>query len=143
LAIETRGARSAFGPLRLTAQRATIFAAAQGLGRAFTVDDLVLAARAQDASLGIATVYRAVGALVSSGWVERVGERDGSSLYALCAASGHHHHVVCTACGRTEHAECPLGAASELPSTASGFVVPGHEITLYGLCPACATEARD
>jgi len=136
-----RRAQEPFGGGRMTLQRAAIVRAAESLGGAFTVDELVRAARAMDPSLGVATVYRAVAAMETSGWLERVGERAGSALYARCAAGDrHHHHVICTGCGRLEPAECPLGPDLTAGGTSSGFVVTGHEVTLYGLCPACVSE---
>jgi Fur family ferric uptake transcriptional regulator len=133
----------AFGTGRMTAQRATIVDAAAEMGTAFTVDDLAIAARRRDASVGLATVYRAVSAMEESGWLERVGERAGSALYARCAASGHHHHLICTTCGRMEPAECPLGGIVSSSPTASGFVVTDHRVTLYGLCPDCVAGRED
>ncbi len=133
----------AFGSGRMTTQRATIIDAADLMGCAFTVDDLAVAVRVRDVSLGLATVYRAVSAMEASGWLERVGERSGSALYARCPASGHHHHhLICTGCGRLEPASCPLGTAAEDAATASGFVVTGHDVTLYGICPECASRGE-
>jgi Fur family ferric uptake transcriptional regulator len=131
----------AFGAGRMTSQRETIVRTAADMSGAFTVDDLAVAVRGSDAAIGLATVYRAVSALSESGWLERVGERSGSALYARCSAGGHHHHhLICTGCGRLEPADCPLaGVSAELP-TAGGFVVTGHEVTLYGLCPDCRSR---
>jgi Fur family ferric uptake transcriptional regulator len=133
----------AFGSGRMTTQRATIIDAADLMGCAFSVDDLAVAVRAHDASLGLATVYRAVSAMEASGWLERVGERSGSALYARCPAAGHHHHhLICTGCGRLEPANCPLGTVADDVATASGFVLTGHDVTLYGLCPDCASSGE-
>jgi Fur family ferric uptake transcriptional regulator len=134
--------RPAFGSGRMTSQRATIVAAVAQLDSAFTVDDLASAARSRDSSVGVATVYRAVAAMEKSGWLERVGERGGCALFARCAADGHHHHVICTTCGRMEPAECPLGDGLSAGKTAGGFVVTGHEVTLYGLCPGCLADGE-
>lgn len=125
----------AYGSGRVTPQRASIAACADRLPGAFTVDKLAACARGADASLGTATVYRAVAAMEASGWLERVGERGGSALFARCGAGGHHHHVVCDGCGRVAVAECPVAVT---PGDAAGFVVTRHEVTLYGLCPTCA-----
>jgi Fur family transcriptional regulator, ferric uptake regulator len=132
-------AREAYAGGRLTPQRATVAAAVSALGGAFTVDDLASAVHAIDPGLGTATVYRAVGAMLASGWIERVGEREGSSLFAHCGqhAHEHHHHVVCDMCGRTDVTGCPV-PESEQPSTPNGFLVTRHEVTFYGLCPTCA-----
>lgn len=134
---------SAYGTGRLTAPRREIARAACEMGAAFTVEELAEVVRARDESAGAtATVYRAVAAMEAASFLERVGARDGSALYARCGHSGHHHHVVCDGCGRVAHAECPLDDAMSAASADSGFVVTRHEVTLYGLCPACLAEGK-
>lgn len=129
--------RAAFGPGRASAPRAAIAHAAAGLAGAFTVEELQSALRERDAPIGTATVYRAVAAMAETGFLENVGERDGAALYAHCHASGHHHHLVCTRCGATAEAPCPLDACASALET-HGFLVTEHEVRLYGLCPVCA-----
>jgi len=138
-----RDIRQAFGAERMTAQRETLARVAGAMGGAFTIDDLAAEVRKREITLGLATVYRGVAALERTGWLERVGERDGSALFARCRAGGHHHHLICTGCGRIEAADCPLEEIVGPAESATGFVVTGHEITLYGLCPDCASAQRD
>jgi Fur family transcriptional regulator, ferric uptake regulator len=136
---------SPYGSGRVTPQRRLIAETASRMGGAFSIDELAAAVRVDDDATGVATVYRAVSALLASGWLERVGERDGSALLVRChAGAAHHHHVVCDGCGRVEATPCPvvsedLAAESSAPS-AGGFVITRHEVTLYGLCPACAEK---
>ena len=104
---------------------------------AFSIDQLVAAVRAGGASVGTATVYRAVAAMVESGHLEQVGTQGGRALYLRCGEREHHHHLICTGCGSATKAPCPLGS-DELGATAgAGFVVTRHEMTIYGLCPEC------
>jgi Fur family ferric uptake transcriptional regulator len=125
----------------VTDRRRSVAAAADGFSRAFTVDDLIAAARTHSPGIGVATVYRAVTAMESAGSLERVGMREGSALYVRCSAEEHHHHLLCTGCGAVAHTECPLDPF--LPdASCRGFVVTSHEITLYGLCAACADADR-
>ena len=89
--------------------------------------------------LGIATVYRTLKLLTEQRQIHAIAV-DGESLYER-TGQGHHHHFWCERCGRvfTLHV-CPV----DLPSGtvfAEGFVVRSHEVTLYGLCPACAPGA--
>jgi Fur family ferric uptake transcriptional regulator len=134
----TAEARVAYGTGRITPQRRLIAEAAASMPGAFTVDDLETAVHESDPATGVATVYRAVAAMVSSGWLERVGEREGSALFARChAGAHHHHHVVCDGCGRIEATACPVVTEPVVPES-GGFVVTRHEVTLYGLCPECA-----
>lgn len=133
---------SHFGASRVTERRRAVALAADGFGGAFTVEDLVSAARDRSPGIGVATVYRAVAAMESAGSLERVGSRDGSALYVRCTAEGHHHHLVCTACGRVAHTACPLADGMGRDGTVrDGFVVTSHEITLYGLCARCARSS--
>lgn len=127
-----------YGAGRVTPQRRLVAEAASAWNGAFTVEDLAGAVRELDHAASVATVYRAVSALLESGWLERVGERDGASLFARCSAGDHHHHhVICDGCGLVAAAECPV--RTELPGQAAdGFVITRHEVTLYGMCPACA-----
>jgi Fe2+ or Zn2+ uptake regulation protein len=122
----------------VTPQRRLVAEVAGAWPGAFTVEELSATVRAQDRAASVATVYRAVAALAENGWLERVGERSGSSLFTRCAAGDHHHHhVVCDGCGRVEAAECPVVSAVSAGG-ASGFVITRHEVTLYGLCPECS-----
>lgn len=132
---------AAYGTGRVTPQRTLIARLASARSGAFTVEALAEAVRSLDPAIGLATLYRAVAAMERCGFLERVGEREGSALYVRCRASGsgeHHHHVVCEGCGRVEVAGCPL-PEFEAPSR-SGFLVTRHEVTLYGLCPDCANR---
>ncbi len=126
-----------YGDGRSTAQRRRIAAAVPE--RAFTVAELAEAVASVDPAIGLATVYRAVGAMERSGWLTRVGDASGTTLYARCHESEHHHHAVCTRCGRVEHTPCPVAAAPGI-SAPSGFRVTSHELTLYGLCETCESE---
>ncbi|MDZ4168579.1 MAG: transcriptional repressor [Coriobacteriia bacterium] len=132
--------RTAYAGRRVTAPRRTIASAVVGFQGAFTVDELATRVRHVDSASGAtATVYRAVSAMEASGFVARVGERDGHALFARCTAPSHHHHIVCDSCGHVAHTACPLD--STLRSAAeSGFVITRHEVTMYGLCPQCTAR---
>jgi Fe2+ or Zn2+ uptake regulation protein len=132
--------RIAYGSARVTRQRRSIARAAREIGTAFTVDELVEVVREIDPKAGAtATVYRAVAAMESAGFVQRVGSRDGAALYVRCSGTPHHHHVICDRCGRIAKTDCPFGP--ELGAS-NGFVITRHEVTLYGLCPTCAPEGH-
>jgi Fur family transcriptional regulator, ferric uptake regulator len=85
--------------------------------------------------LGIATVYRTIGSLVSSGWLIPV-ELPGESPRYERAGAAHHHHFRCQVCARVfEIFGCP-GDLQEL--TPPGFQLERHEVVLYGRCERCA-----
>jgi Fur family ferric uptake transcriptional regulator len=126
--------REAYGRGRLSAQRETIARAARDLAGAFSADELFAEVRKEAPGIGLATVYRAVAAMESAGFLEAVGLRGSATLYVHCSQSGHHHHVVCTGCGAVAEAECSVNVSAE---SAEGFAITSHALTLYGLCPRC------
>ena len=130
---------AAYGAGRTSAQRLSIARATDAASGAFTVDDLACLARKADPAIGTATVYRAVAAMAREGFVQPVGVSDGRGLYVRCADVGHHHHLVCTECGAVAEAPCPLDASVLQAAGRGGFEITSHEVTLYGLCAACAS----
>ncbi len=130
--------RRLYGGGRVTPARRAIADAVAGIGAAFTVDVLHGAVARRRPDIGVATVYRAVGALAAAGSIAPVGSRGGCTLYALCAGGAHHHHLVCTGCGAVVGVACPVGPALLGSAQAEGYTVTAHEVTLYGLCAACA-----
>ncbi|MCA1937046.1 MAG: transcriptional repressor, partial [Dechloromonas sp.] len=68
------------------------------------------------------------------GIIEMVNLPGENSRYELRGLP-HHHHFLCRACGRVfDVPGCP-GKVEQLAP--SGFVVDGHDLTLYGRCAGC------
>jgi Fur family transcriptional regulator, ferric uptake regulator len=90
--------------------------------------------------VGIASVYRALDALVDLRLVKRVDAGDGIARYEPAPASGeHHHHVVCRDCGKVEaFADPQLERVIDRVSGALGYSVDEHEVVLTGACADCA-----
>ncbi|MBF6591713.1 MAG: transcriptional repressor [Ktedonobacterales bacterium] len=110
-----------------------------------------LTARALAALAGtsVASTYRALGLLVELGMVSEVPEvaaepeeADGRArCYALCSATGHHHHFVCRSCRATLEITCEaLERALADLERGTGLTVEHHELLLRGLCPNCHTK---
>ncbi|MCK8115721.1 Fur family transcriptional regulator [Anaerosoma tenue] len=131
-----------YGTARVSAQRAVIARVVREMRTAFTAEELHLAVADASPGIGLATVYRAISAMQEAGAVVTVGDRDGSALLALCVRNDHHHHLVCTRCGRVLGVECPLGDAVSSAATREGHLVTSHEVVLYGLCVDCREGTR-
>lgn len=131
----------AYGSGRASAQRLAVARAAGHAGGAFTIRDLAALAREKDPRISTATVYRCVAAMAAAGHLTHVGERGGAALWARCDAEEHHHHLVCTSCGATAYAECPVDEKALATAAPHGFTVTSHDVRLYGLCAACARRA--
>lgn len=125
--------------LRHTRQRAAIAAAIARAPGPLAVQQLLTEAQRELPNLGVATVYRTLRLLQDQGEVREV-VIDGEARYES-AHLGHHHHFSCRGCGRVFDLDhCPLQLRRDDPALC-GFQVESHELTLYGLCPACAPSA--
>ncbi len=63
--------------------------------------------------------------------------------YAICTATGHHHHFTCRACHATlDVSSAALETALAEIEQATGVRIERHDIALGGLCAACQRTAR-
>lgn len=87
-----------------------------------------------------ASVYRALTALADLGLAHRVGVGQGVSRFELVLPTGeHHHHVVCSRCGRTElFRDAALEQALRTTEARMPFLVESHDVILHGVCPDCS-----
>lgn len=125
---------------RLTEPRRSVAALIADQDGHFTAADLVSAARTRRVDVGRATVFRTLEVLEELGAVERLDLPSGEHAYVGCEPV-HHHHVVCSRCGRTTGID-DAGLRSVVRDVArqSGYRVDDHRLELFGLCPACLAD---
>jgi Fur family ferric uptake transcriptional regulator len=89
--------------------------------------------------VGLASVYRVLESLHAVGLVRRVDVGDGTARYEPSRESGeHHHHLVCTECGKVEAFDDPaLERAIRRVEATSGYAVEQHDVVLQGACGIC------
>jgi Fe2+ or Zn2+ uptake regulation protein len=111
------------------------------LGRPVTIPELHDSGASQSQS----SLYRNLSVLEQCGAVHRVTSTDDVARYELAEElSEHHHHVVCSACGRVDDVTLPaaieraLGEAAQQANLQRGYVVDSHRLELVGLCDGCA-----
>ena len=108
----------------------------------FTAADLLADARARRLGIGRATVFRALEVLVELGAVERIDLPSGDHAYVACEPR-HHHHVVCSRCGRASDIEdAGLLAVVDDIERRTGYRIDRHRLELFGLCPICLSDER-
>lgn len=90
-------------------------------------------------TIGLATVYRALQAMAADEEVDVVRADDGEARYRLCS-TGHHHHLVCRVCGRTEEIEGPeVERWARSVADRHGFTDIEHVVELFGTCRGCSS----
>lgn len=92
----------------------------------------------------LSSIYRSLAVLDGAGLLSRHHDADGVARFELAAwLTGHHHHLVCTECGRVEDVELDDRAErllAELAHTAgasAGYQIRDHELEAVGVCGSC------
>ncbi len=126
---------------RLTEPRRTVAALVAARDAHFTAADLVDDARRRRVRIGRATVFRALDVFTDLGLVERIDLPDGDHAYVGCDPV-HHHHAICTHCGRSLDIE-DMGLSAVLAEVGErlSFTVTSHRLELFGVCDACRQRA--
>lgn len=96
--------------------------------------------------LGLTTVYRTLELLYRLGFVQKVTSGDGQGRYELRSEDkkGHHHHLICTKCGKIidyrdfVQEELDLVKKTEEALVKKhNFLIQDHNIEFLGLCEKC------
>ena len=123
---------------RITTPRRAIAELIDGRSGHFTAADLMADIKRRRLGIGRATVFRALDLFADLNVVERLDLPSGDHAYVPCEPL-HHHHVICSSCGRTEDVDdAGLQAVTAEIGRRTGFQIDTHRLELFGLCPACA-----
>ncbi len=121
--------------LRMTNQRKEILQLAWATHAHFTAEDMFSWARARDASVSRATVYRTLSLLVEGRFLATIERGHGQTLYEHILGHRHHDHMLCLGCGRIieflseeiERLQVEMAARHQ-------FQIQRHTLSLEGLC---------
>ncbi|ATZ22910.1 Fur family transcriptional regulator [Streptomyces lavendulae] len=123
---------------RLTSQRRVVAEVLDGDHVHLTADEVHARAVERLPEISRATVYNALGELVSLGEVVEVST-DGRAKRYDPNAHRQHEHLVCSGCGLIRDVHPTGDPLEQLPAGERfGFTVSGVQVTYRGLCPACA-----
>ena len=133
---------------RLTRQRAAVYDQLCRADHHPTAEDVYRRVKATIPSISLATVYKALEALVESGLAAKLLAANGSARYD--ARSDHHYHLRCLRSGVVEDvptafdpdliAKIDPGLGSKLES--KGFHVTGYRLELVGYFEPTGPEAE-
>jgi Fur family ferric uptake transcriptional regulator len=122
---------------RFTRQRLLVAQELAAAGEQLSAQELYERIRRDHPDLGRATVFRALEALVAAGAARRL-ERPGHVYAYVACDPNHHHHLVCTQCGRVEEiGERYVGDLSQAISRRYRFEIADAMLDFYGRCATC------
>ena len=117
---------------RNTKQKELIHDALKANDEFISAQDLHRKLEDEGVKVGLATVYRQLNALAEAGEADTV-RLEGQQLFRLCGDDGHHHHLVCTNCGKTVEIESPSETWLRGISEKYGFTIERHTLEVFGL----------
>ncbi|MGG8408105.1 Fur family transcriptional regulator [Streptomyces sp. 12297] len=123
---------------RMTSQRRVVAEVLDGEHVHLTADEVHARAAQRLPEISRATVYNALGELVSLGEVAEVST-DGRAKRYDPNARYPHEHLVCSGCGLIRDVHPTGDPLDHLPvHQRYGFEVSDAQVTYRGLCPSCA-----
>ena len=97
--------------------------------------------RQEHPNIGLVTIYRTLGILAKLGLICELHAGGSCRSYAISAPE-HHHHLICSHCGRViDFTGYNLSRLEQRLSLETGFEVADHLLEFIGLCQACQKQA--
>lgn len=121
---------------RFTEQRAAVYRFLRQTDEHPTADEVFTAVRTEIADISLATVYKALEALVSCELACKLSGGDGSARYD--ARTDDHYHSRCLRCGMMRDVPGSHRSLTAEMIPESGFRVHGFRVEIIGYCRSCA-----
>ena len=102
--------------------------------RHMSAEDVYKVLLAEDADVGLATVYRVLMQFEQAGILSRTHFETGKAVFELNEGK-HHDHLVCMDCGRVEEFyDAEIEKRQRSVAQARGFELQDHALALYAAC---------
>lgn len=129
---------------RYTPKRRALVTLLERADKPLSMSDLL----AGKTGLPQSSIYRNLAVLEQAGAVRRVITEDEFARFELTEAlTEHHHHLICSNCGKVEDVTIPADLESAMDRTIdrvarrAGFAHVRHRLDLIGICRSCADAA--
>ncbi|MGC8977398.1 MAG: Fur family transcriptional regulator [Candidatus Ratteibacteria bacterium] len=132
---------------RITIARKVIIDILYKTNEHLSAEDIFFAVHKEYPNIGLTTIYRTLELLVQMGLIHRFDFGDGRARYELAEGpkgKQHHHHLICTKCGRViDYTDFIDEEIDLLKRTEKGlskkynFDITEHLIQFYGICDRC------
>ena len=92
-------------------------------------------------NIGLVTIYRTLEILAQLDLICELHAGGSCRSYTI-GAQGHHHHLICSNCGRVvDFSGYDLSELEKKLSLKTGFEIKNHLLEFVGLCQGCQEEA--
>jgi Fur family transcriptional regulator, ferric uptake regulator len=126
---------------KLTGARTTVLRVLEESGGHVTSAELLDKVNATDATIGRASVFRALDLFTRLAIVRPTFVEGSASPIYVLMPGGHHHHIICTGCSRViEFEDCRLGELNRELESRYNVHLTGHLLEFYGVCANCSDQ---
>jgi len=126
--------------MNLTPQRLTIYRALLEAEDHPSPEALYERVRSGMPTLSLATIYKTLDTLAGMGLVTELPATGDAKRYD--AKMEHHHHLVCTGCGKVTDYHDPALDRIAPPKGLQGFRARQVSVHIHGLCAECARAEK-
>lgn len=89
-------------------------------------------------NMSLVTIYRTLDLLTKYSLLCKVHLGGTCSNYVIRKPSEHHHHIICTKCGKVKSfSNCRIEELEQRLSRKTGYKITEHLMEIYGICPQC------
>ena len=129
---------------KMTSQRKKVFQCISKCSdQHLSAEEIYDIVRKKDASVGFATVYRALDAFEKSGILQHLFFDDGSKRYHLVNVNekDDHYHLVCEICGRIiDVKKEDIESLVDKVFLNKGFIINDQKVQIFGICDRCIKD---
>ncbi len=123
------------GGLKITSARLGLLDILKHAKKPLSIKDI--AKKMARSNVDLVTLYRNVDSLKNLGAIKQINLKDKQSYYEL-AGGIHHHHLVCTNCGKMADVELPETSLNKTALKKHGFAkITDHSLEFFGICSKC------
>lgn len=123
---------------KLTPQRQVVLKTILESQNHLTPLDLYKRARRHLSKVGKVTIYRTLELLTQLGFLCKVHSETYCRNYLIRRPDEHHHHLVCSICGKViDFKSCELKEMELQLSNETDFIIDNHLLEFHGRCRSC------
>jgi len=98
----------------------------------------------ENSSIGLVTIYRTIEILAELGLICEMHTGGGCRSYLVRRPSEHHHHLICSDCGKVvDFTDCDLKGLERRLVKETSFKINGHLLEFSGQCRQCNRAAAN
>jgi Fur family ferric uptake transcriptional regulator len=127
---------------KITPQRRKIIGAIIGTHEHLTPTAIHELVQRDHTSIGLVTVYRTLEMLAELGLICETHAGGSCRSYLMRRPAEHHHHLICSDCGKViDFTDCGLGELERKLTAETRFKINGHLLEFLGQCRECGVAA--